>query len=370
MRIAVVAPVYPPYAGGMGTVAAEQVTWLKQHGVDVTVFTPDYGRIPNPEVSYIKPWLSFGNAALVPGLLKALNNFDLVHLHYPFFGGAMFVWLWSKLKRRPYVLTFHMRPKAKDWREIVFRLHQWLFEPLILRSAHRVLVSSKDYAQAQKLNLSNLTVMPFGVNLDRFKPGEPQAFRQLFQIPETALVYIFVGGLDMAHNFKGVEVLLKAAADLDRQSEWCLVIVGDGDRRRVYENLCSSLNLTSRVIFTGKLSADDLVLAYQSANVHVLPSVNQGEAYGLVTLEAAACGLPSVVSDLPGVRTLVVNHHTGFIVPPQDASALSLVLTMFLLDADLAKVMGQRALERVRQQFNQQQLLTELQRLYSECLSV
>lgn len=361
-----ITPVYPPYRGGMGVVAKQNTAAAKSFGIDVTVFTPDYvGRPHHPEATYVKTWGAFGNAAFLPTLLKLLRSYDIAHLHYTFYGADVFVWLWSMLWRKPYVLTYHMQPKTHDWREIIFRLHRLLIEPFILRRAKAVLVSSQDYAASIHLQHRNLIELPFEVDTERFLPGKDLEFRAKLGAPEQASVFLFVGGLDVAHSFKGVSVLLRSIVHLPTTRNWRVVIVGDGDMRQSYVDLAQALGVTDRVIFAGALSDADLVRAYRAADIHVLPSLTKSEAFGLVTLEAAASGLPSIVTNLPGVRTLVEPGVTGFVVEPNDEEALETAMAEFLHNPLLAKTMGSAARERVLDEYAQPVLASRLREVYN-----
>jgi glycosyltransferase involved in cell wall biosynthesis len=366
MKVALVTPVYPPYRGGMGAVAAQDARDLKARGFEVAVYTPDYGRDKNPEAIYVHSPFKIGNAALLPALFKRLGRVNLVHLHYPFYGAEIFVWLWSVLKRRPYVMTYHMRPHAPDWRQIIFTLHRWLIEPWIIRRASAIFVSSLDYAQAVGLRHRHLIERPFSVDGQKFSPGLAPQVRDRYHLPASACVFVFVGGLDQAHVFKGVDVLLRAAATLPPTPAWRLLIVGEGDLRSSYEGLARELGIADKVIFTGAVSEGDLPTVYQAADVHVLPSVSASEAFGLVTLEAAASGLPSIVSDLPGVRTLVVPGQTGSWVTSGDLAGLAAALRLLLDDPELRKRQGLQARQRISQDFHEDKLAECLVEVYKK----
>ncbi len=365
MKVAVVTPVYPPYTGGIGAVAEAQVQDLRKLGVEVQVFTPNYPDRQKPtDAVALKPLFSLGNAAVLPSLLTTLKSFDLVHLHYPFYGSDVFVWLGSIIFRRPYVLTYHMHAQADDYREYIFKLHRRLLEPLIFRRARKVMVSSLDYAQSVGLKHRRLVELPFGVDEQRFSPGTDIEFRREHGLDTEALTFIFVGGLDKAHYFKGLEILLKAAALLPTQTRWQVLIVGDGDLRVSYEEQAKGLGIKDRCFFVGRISEIDLPRAYRASNVHILPSINQGEAYGLVTLEAAASGLPSLVSNLAGVRTLVEPGQTGRVVTAGDVDDLATEMRKFLAQPELAKVMGAAARDRVLKSYTRAGLAERLQTIY------
>lgn len=349
----------------MGTVAASDARELKARDFEVTVFTPNYRDRPqHAEAEYLSAAFAFGNAAVLPQLVRRLNGYDLAHLHYTFYGADIFVWLWSKLRRKPYVMTYHMQPKTQDLRDLIFRLHRLLIEPLILRGAKAVFVSSQDYADSIGLKHPQLIELPFGVDEQRFAPGKDDEFRTRFSIPMSSQVFVFVGGLDKAHSFKGVDVLIRAAAELPRDSDWRLLIVGDGDKRVSYETLARALGLVDRVVFAGAVSDADLPSVYRASDVHILPSVSKSEAFGLVTLEAAASGLPSIVSDLPGVRTLVEQGVTGRVVAPGLEEDLTQAMLGYLQAPELAKQMGAKARERVLGHYTRATLADRLAEVY------
>ncbi|HJV32730.1 MAG TPA: glycosyltransferase family 4 protein [Patescibacteria group bacterium] len=336
MRVAVVVSTYPPYPGGMGNAAASHVEALKAAGHEVAVFSPGAG---------LRPLFRVGNSACAPQLWWKLRGFDAVELHYPFFGGAEWVWLWKRTfgRRKRLAVMYHMDAVGAGLFGAIFRLYRALFLKPILRAADVVLTASRDYLASSQAAFikddARVRETPFGVDTERFRPRP--------DIAKQEPLALFVGGLDRAHYFKGVPVLLEAfALALKAVPEARLAIVGDGDMRAAYERKALELGIEKRVWFVGKAPDAHLQECYGHARVHVLPSIDRSEAFGIVTLEAAACGVPSVVSDLPGVRTLVEEGVTGTRVPPGDAAALSRALTDFLVAKDRAEAMGRAARER------------------------
>src|SRR3989344_8085967 len=112
MKIAIIPPPFPPYAGGIGNVAAANARELIKLGHEVRVFTPQYGpvteEITDVPIQRIKPLLRYGNGALITSFGWMLRGFDILHLHYPFFGGAEMIWLQrSKLQALGSKLIIH-----------------------------------------------------------------------------------------------------------------------------------------------------------------------------------------------------------------------------------------------------------------------
>lgn len=353
MKVAVVVSTYPPYRGGMGNVAEEHAGALKEAGHDVEVFTP--AELWSP--------LRYGNAAILPQLIWKLRKFDAVELHYPFFGGAEYVWLWKKLfgKKKNLVVTYHMDTVGKGVFKLIFRLYRKIFLHRILAAADRIIVTSEDYfshSQAQAFkDDKKVREVALSVDTVRFTPA---AMRQ----SKTA---IFVGGLDKAHYFKGIEVLLHAFADAMKEvPDARLRIVGGGDRYEHYKTLAGSLGLERQVTFEGRVSDAALPDMYRVSGFVVLASLDRSEAFGLVLLEGAASGLPAIVSNLPGVRSVVENRETGVLVPPNDAEALTHALIEMFRDTEKADAMGRAARERALANYS----ITAIRKKFLEAFNV
>jgi glycosyltransferase involved in cell wall biosynthesis len=119
-----------------------------------------------------------------------------------------------------------------------------------------------------------------------------------------------------------------------------LLVVGEGDLRPRYERQAQALGLGERVRFAGRVGDDDLPRYYAASDLVVLPSVTRGEAFGVVLLEAMACGKPVVASDLPGVRVVVRTTGGGRLAPPGDATALAGAIAALGTDAGLRAALG------------------------------
>lgn len=350
----------------MSVLPAQEAAMLRAAGHEVLVVTPAYGPGgPGREgdVLRAKPVLTIGNAAVLFGFPRVLRGCSVIHLHYPFFGTDVLTARAARALRIPYVVTYHMKPVTTGLKGWIFCAYRLLLERFVLEHACRVLVSSEDYARACRLPRPDLVPMPFGVDTATYVPGDQTAARAALGLPAKGKIAVFVGSMDRPHAFKGVEQLLKAAAQVP---EVTIALVGDGAVRGEYEALARRLGLGDRGRFLGRLSDEHKLLAYQAADWHVLPSTNSSEAFGLVTLEAMACGKPSIVSNLPGVRTLVHGEENGLTVIPGDSASLTAALRRFASEPGLVARLGARARDiavtRYAQHLVDQRLLAELTR--------
>ena len=378
MKIAQVVSTYPPYRGGMGSVAHEYTERLRAHGHHVHVFTPRYHRLLEEDPKYIhripSP-LHIGNAGVVPSLATRLKGFDVIHLHYPFFGGAepVIIRKWIRY-HQPLVVTYHMDVVGTGIKGRLFDLHRRLLFPWIMNRADRILVSSQTYADTsalQKLSPSireKIAIHPFGVDVKRFFPGKEPEMRTRLGLQEDVPVILFLGTLDRPHYFKGLAVLIESLSAL-RHLSWQCLVVGDGDLRPFYERLTQEKNLWGRIHFMGQVSEEEKPQYFRAADMHVFPSIDRSEAFGLVALEAAASGLPTIASNLPGVNVVVQDPQTGMLITPDQPEELQKALMRLLQDRGLREAMGSAARERAEEFFSWEACLSPLEALYEELVS-
>lgn len=343
MRIIHLACVAPPEIGGIGQVAYDEVVGLRERGKRAVLISSSLKGCAQSSVEHVihlPTWLRVGNASVPCGLFSVLKKADIIHLHYPWYGVAE--WLLFFCRRVPIVVTFHMDATANDWRGTIFNLHRTCIQPYLLRRAAKILVSSRDYAEQSSLRHAlkglgdKLVELPFGIDTDFFSPMKEDASRN-----HQAKSILFVGGLDRAHDFKGLSVLLEAMQMLPTDIR--LDIVGDGSERESYEKRVGKMGLAARIHFHGRVERTSLRDFYRSSTVLAFPSTSAAEAFGLVAVEAQACGIPVVASRLPGVRTVVRDEETGLLVEPGSVSALANALKRVLTDEGLHTQLSQAA---------------------------
>lgn len=374
MRIAQVVCAFPPYSGGIGN-SAQQIEQLLAPNHEIVNFTPQH----------LKPWLRYGHGAFLPQLIWRLRKFDYIYLHYPFFGTAEVVWLIKKLRPRiKLIIHYHMDVKNSRILTKLLSGPSRLIRSSLLRQADTIVSASLDYIQASQIQKfyrahpEKFAEIPFGVDLEKFqpKPINQPAANQLFAktaalihfvnqkfIKKDRTNFIFVGALDQAHYFKGVDRLLRALAGSESQ-RWRLKIVGVGDLKASYESLSHKLNLDRQVEFAGKLEKGDLVRVLQNSDLLVLPSINSNEAFGLVLIEALACGLPVIASDLPGVRRVFENRKQGLLVRPGDIRDLQEKLDFIINHETDRQVMAREARQLAERKYGLDQMRTKLSRLF------
>lgn len=377
MKIASVVCAWPPYAGGMAN-SAYQISQLLGERYEVTNFTP----------TTLTPWLKKGHGAWLPQLLWRLNKFDYIYFHYPFFGTAEVIWFFKLLhKTKPkLIIHYHMDVKNHGFVAKILSLPSLGLRRALLNQADIIVTASLDYiknSQIKKYYFSHpdkFREIPFGLDLIKFQPKDlhrPAGSRVIAYaqeivhyindkfIKKNRREFLFVGGLDQAHYFKGVEILLRALAAV-KSPAWHLTIVGDGAKRQEYEKLAEKLQLTTKIRFAGRLDDNDLLRAYQETDLLLLPSINSNEAFGLVLIEALACGVPVIASDLPGVRRVFTNWQEGLLVTPGSVSDLKNKLEFILDHEDLRQKMAIAARQLAARKYDQNETKENLEKLFNE----
>ena len=367
MKIAQVVCAFPPYAGGIGNSAYKIETILKTKH-EVFTFTPQTTR----------PLVQKGHGAILVQLLWRLKKFDYIYLHYPFFGTAEIIWLFKIFNQKTkLIIHYHMDVENKSWLNKILSIPSQLVRESLLKKADLIISASFDYIKHSQIknfyqsHPEKFKEIPFGVDTTKFIPKEInlpsdnsliaktkkiiQQVNELF-IKRDRLDLIFVGGLDSAHYFKGVDILLKSLAFLKSERKWHLNIIGEGDLRPEYEALSKRLGLEKKVDFLGKLNETELIKNLQNSDLLILPSINSNEAFGLVLIEALACGVPVIASDLPGVRSVFTNLKEGLLVEPGKMEDLSAKIDFILENESLRKRMSQAARQKAIDKYDQNKI--------------
>ncbi|MFH2063374.1 MAG: glycosyltransferase family 4 protein [bacterium] len=378
-RIAIVTPTFLPYRGGMCVVAEQDAEDLAALGHEVDVWAPSgcgTGEVGGYRVRSLRPWFRYGNAALVPGTFGACSDYDLTVLHYPFFGGAEPVALARSFGRcRRLVVYYHMDVLGHGLVRAVAAVHGRLLRPWVLRSADRILVTSFDYARSSAVGPMFLETpelfreLPPSVDTERFCPGrKPEELVRRYGLDPNRPTAVFVGGLDQAHYFKGIGVLIRALA-LGALSKMQAVVVGGGELIAEYRALAERLGVAGRVTFTGPVSDEELPLHYRLGDVFAFPSLDRSEAFGIAALEAMSSGVPVVASDLPGVRTIVRPGQTGFLARPGSVSALAARIADVVADPRRRAVIAAAGREMAVAEYSDRRRIDKWQRIAAELFS-
>jgi glycosyltransferase involved in cell wall biosynthesis len=367
MRVLHVGKYYPPVPGGMERVLQLLCERERLH-VDSRVLVAGLDRFTRREVRNGVPVTRAGSLArigsvgLCPALPLELRRArpDLTVVHEP--NPIALVADFLTCQRGPLIVYFHSEVVRAEWK---YRL---LYRPLLRRvldRAARIIVASPSMAQSAEQLAGyrhKCAVIPYGI--DAVSLAGTAAVRTRADAIRREIgrpLLLFVGRLV---PYKGVDVLLRAIATLDAR----LVVVGDGPMRAALEAQAASSG-GGRVTFVGSVADSELAALYHACDVFVLPSVTRAEAFGMVQVEAMACGKPVVSTAVPSGVPWVNQHEvTGLVVRPGDAGELSRALQMLLASPSLRGQLGAAGRARVAAEFTATRMAERTVALYRDVL--
>ncbi len=301
-------------------------------------------------------------------------NLELFHAHHTIPTGLVAI-IVAKIMRVPVVVTAHLMDITTHGTDvgplenIVDFESNFIFRRLILfslNSSRKIIAVSEDLAN--KIELmgvnKNIKILRNAVDINRFKPSKNREMRHNNGIKDDDVLILFIGHLE---TFKGIFELLDAFYEINtKQKNTKLMIVGEGHEEQKVRDTVSKLNLVNSVIFTGKISPENIQNYYQMADIFTLPSYTEG--LPLVVIEAMACGLPVVVSTAGGIPELVKDDINGFLVQPKDRVLLTKKLELLVDYPELRDKFGIKALKTVDDEFNIDKKVDKLKEIYRELM--
>jgi glycosyltransferase involved in cell wall biosynthesis len=354
MKILSVLTYYRPHTSGL-TIYAERLAkaWV-QRGHEVTVLTSQYDpSLPTHEivdgVRVVRAPVLFriSKGVIMPtfGALasKLAMETDCIQLHLPQFDAAGIA-LRGRLFKKPTVVTYHcdlQMPKGLISKTANLAVD--VMNNLTSRFTHRFVTYTQDYADHSamlKNYLDKVHIIPPPVELPTVSRDEIEQFQAQHNPDHKKPV------IGMASRFateKGVEVLLGALPSILQKYPQAQVWFA-GPYEKIYGEEMYYDRLSPQIQnyiekghwqFLGNLNPRQIAAFYSNIDVLVIPSLNSTEAFGLVQIEAMINGVPSIASDLPGVRVPPVRHKMGKVIPIGDSTALATAVDEILSNPDL-----------------------------------
>jgi rhamnosyl/mannosyltransferase len=367
MRVVQVGKYYYPFSGGIESHLYVITSELKTK-VDIDVVcSNDKPRTERDVINGVSVTrcASYGHYRSVeasPSMAIELSQraYDILHLHLPNpLGAASYL---ASLKRREHrlVVSYHADIARQQYLNKVY-------EPLVTRlleRAHTVITTSPYLLEQSEVLApyrAKVRVVPYGIDLERFSvTGEREAeARELRARFGAGPILLGIGRLIY---YKGYDVAIRA---LRLVPEAKLVLIGDGPLRAELEDLARKLGVAERVHFLGAMLNERVTPYYLASDVYLLPSTARGEAFGIVQIEAMACGVPVINTSLPSGVPFVSRHgESGFTVAPSDADELAAAVRKLLDDADLRRRFGEAGRARAHAEFSKDVLARRLLEIY------
>ncbi len=297
---------------------------------------------------------------------------NVVHAHIAAPPADLAGMLDSKIRKIPFVVTYHgdavQSYGALARRAMVSFYNNRLLEK-ILSAAKAIIVPSRNFARESRFlgrHSKKITVIPNGVDVTKFELSySKEKCRQKLNLPLDQKIMLFVGNLI---EYKGIDVLLHSMSMIVKKAKKTrLLLVGDGKIRHELEELSVQLGLGKSVKFVGFVGENVKPLYYRASDIFVLPSTMRTESFGLVNLEAMACGLPIVASNIGGIPDVVRDQQNGLLVPPKDVKTLARSIVCLLKDDDLRHRMSETARIIVRS-YSWRKVADDTESIYKEIL--
>jgi len=376
MHIVYTNKAYHPHIGGIETVVrclAEEMA--SRPGVTVEVLACGgrgrtvKRRVNGVPVRYVSQWGTISSMPISPTYPLWLTAYsgDILDVHVPFpLADLSLLALGRRIASRfqKIVVWWHSEIVGRDW-------VMPLYEPLLRRFLDRVdrIVVATPHHVTSSTILQDVkgkcSVIPYGIPLQAYEvDGEESIEISKLRRQVGSPFALFVGRLV---HYKGTRYLIEAMQYI---RDCKLVIIGSGPLREELQRLAADIEVNQHILFLSDLPKRELIRFYHACDVFVLPSIEINEAFGLVQLEAMACGKPVVSTNLKTGVTFVNQHgKTGLTVPPRDASALADAIRRLLQDRDLYEELSERARRQTWRQFSEELMIERAAKLYRDLLA-
>ena len=332
MRIAQINNAYG-IIGGKETVVKNIAILLSEMGIDNEVLAlSDFSKkgeslIDGVRVRWFPAEIYVGyygwSFALFHNFKRILNSYDALIIHYPMVQTELIL-AFSKLKRKSYFVGFYHMDVDKG--PLINAFYNGFVGKRFVKECDEIIVTSPNILESspvlRSVDKNKVRVLPLSVDTGHFYPRSDNKrgyLLSLFRTPPKYLV-LYIGRLD---TYKGLEYLVDASRFLP-YPEFGIVIIGRGPVEKKLKKMVKKLGAGKQIKFHDHVSYEELPMFYSSPDVFVLPSSSRNEAFGIVALEAMACGTPVITTEL-GTGTTFHNIHgvTGLHVPPKDPKSLA-----------------------------------------------
>jgi len=320
--------------------------------------------IINPSLSYLR------DAFLFYKLVKKYNP-SVVHFHFyePY---TIFNYL-ALFRNIKIIYTEHMGHKEtknklkRVLKKVYFPLRAKMFDFGVSRIICISEFVKSNFIRKYRVNSKKLVVIYNGINTNRYKKIDIEGDKIIdeFDVKPDDVIVLCVAALIKE---KGVQYLIEAASIItERVPNVKFFIVGDGPYRKNLEALIKKYNLTDFFLLTGRVR--DIEIFYSISSCVVVPSIWE-EAFCFVAAEAMSTEVPVVAFDSGGLREVMADGETGYLVPKKDHLALAEKIIEIIKNRDTSKMMGRKGKERVIEKFSLEKCVDSYVRVYEEVLNI
>jgi len=338
--------------------------FFKNKGYDITVISLNPGNIDGiniyslgynwNELRHKSEFQKIGYLLKIGKIKKIIKKIkpDILHAHY----ASSYGLLGSLLNYHPFVLSV--------WGSDIYDFpnKNFLNRAIIkynLSKADVILSTSKVMAdEIRKYTSKPIQITPFGVDVNFFKPETPKKIKNK----------ITIGTIKTLEKKYGIDYLIKAFAIVDkrlnREIEMELIIGGQGSQLGYLIELTKELGIEQKVTFTGFLSGKELVETYNKFDIAVFPSIFDSESFGVAAVEAQACGIPVIVSNVGGLPEATQPGKSSLVVEKENVEQLADAIEKLVKNKELREEMGRAGREYVINNYSINDNLGKVDEIY------
>ncbi len=297
--------------------------------------------------------LRYRSEPVSPGILyKPLNyDVDVVHIHSGVSISLLAGYRYAMEKKKPLVITWHGDSLREYGRYsgivpgVAAYFYKRCLADKVLSRADVIISPSESYIDESKFlekYRGKIAVIPNGVNLEKFDISySKEECKRKLGLNEKNVV-LFVGRL---YPLKGPHILLKAIPNVIKENKDTLFVFVGGGNVDEYKKLSEEIGVKEYVKFTGYID-EEKYFYYRASDIFCLPSTL--ESFGIVNLEAMACGVPIVASRVGGIPDIVNDGENGLLITPGDSNALADAIIYLLENKDIRERMGKNGKKKIK----------------------
>ena len=362
-----------PFVGGVENYVYNLSRELIELGHEVTIVCANEPKVKSKEITdgirvkrlnYIGKIANTNITVKLPlELLK--EDFDIVHTHIPTPWSADWSAIISRTTNKSLILTYHNDIVGNGFANYIAKFYNFTSLKLVLRRAAKIIISQPNYLESSpylKKHENKIVVIPNGVDIRRFKP---------LKVGKEENILFFLSVLDEFHRYKGLDYLLEALKRVKKEIlNVRLIVGGEGKLLNYYKQKVISMGLGDKIEFAEFIPDEQIVEYYNKCDIFVLPSISsKQEGFGMVLLEAMACGKPVVTTEIVGIAKDARERNCGKIIEPKNVDALADAVIEVLQDKESAKRMGANGRRLVEEKYGWKKVGEMVQSVYEDVLN-
>lgn len=361
-----------PYIGGVEFLAFYLSKELVKMGQKVKIICADepHSELNDYEgikIKRLRYQFKFTNTNICLSLPYHLlkEDFDIIQTYIPTPWTSDISVLIAKIRRKKSVVFIcNDLDKPGFLAHLITSLYLHTIFKITLSLANKILVVNENWRECftyTKTILENyktkIIEVPLGVDTTIFNP---------LKIKRNPNLVLFVSILDKHHKFKGLDYLLESVRQIAKENAKIkLIVVGEGELREYYQKMIKKEGYENNIEFVGNKSQIELAELYNRVGAFVLPSIDS-EGFGIVAIEALACGLPVIVSRIVGVAEDIKKYNAGFVVEPKNTKEIVDAINQLINNPNFSKEMGINARKLIEDKYSWKVIGGRIERIYWE----